>query len=235
LHIDSLKTYITAEYLMGPNSIRILEELLRKHPVRLTADHTILDLGCGKGLTSLVLAKETKASIYANDLWISAEENAARFAEWGISSQVKPVCEDANALHFEKNMFDLLISVDAYHYFATGEGFFTEKLLPFLKDKAAVLIGVPGIKDEYTGRSDELLSSWLGKESYMFQSPIRWREIIGTHERIASVETWEMDCFKQAWDEWFLTGHKYALGDQSFYESLIKPYTCFVGIAVKLK
>ena len=43
-----------------------------------------------------------------------------------------------------------------------------------------VLIGVPGIKDEFTGRSEELLSDWLGNEAYMFQSPSAWREIIGT-------------------------------------------------------
>ncbi len=235
MNFADYKKYISKEVLMGPSSPRILEELLTKHPLQLGEKQIALDLGCGKGLTSLIIAKETGAEVYANDLWISAEDNMKRFEEWGISEQITPVREDANHLGFEAKQFDALFSVDAYHYFATGESFFAEKILPFLNDKATVLIGVPGIKNEYTGSSEELLSPWLGEEAYMFQSPIKWKEIIGTHNRIEAVETWEMDCFEQAWNEWFATGHKFALGDKQFFDSLIQPYTCFVGIYAKLK
>ena len=183
----------------------------------------------------MVLAKETAAKIYASDLWTSAEDNKKRFVEWGIQNQVVPFGEDANALHFEKKLFQALVSVDAYHYFATGTSFFENKILPFLKDKAVALIGIPGVKNEYTARSEELLPQWLGDEAYMFKSPAEWREIIGNSDRIESVETWEMECFDLAWEEWFATEHEYALGDKRFYESLIKPYTCFVGICIKLK
>ena len=78
------------------------------------------------------------------------------------------------------------------------------------------LIGIPSIKDEFTSRSEELLSDWLGDEAYMFQSPSTWREIIGNNDRIVAIETWEMDCFDLAWNEWFATEHKYALGDKHF-------------------
>ena len=98
-----------------------------------------------------------------------------------------------------------------------------------------VLIGIPGVKNAYSGRSEELLAPWLGDEAYMFQSPDRWKEIIGENERIASVETWEMDCFDDAWEQWFATGHKYAIGDKGFFDSLIRPYTCFAGICIRLK
>ena len=30
-----------------------------------------------------------------------------------------------------------------------------------------VLIGIPGLKDEYTGRAEELLSDWLGDDAYI--------------------------------------------------------------------
>lgn len=68
--------------MMGPNSVRVLEELFGKYPMQLTSDDLILDLGCGKGLTSLVIAKEIGAKVYANDLWTSAEENRKRFEEF---------------------------------------------------------------------------------------------------------------------------------------------------------
>ena len=79
LDISDYSKYISEETMMGPSCIRILEELLNKCPLRFNSDDLVLDLGCGKGLTSLVIAKETGAKVYANDLWISSEENQERF------------------------------------------------------------------------------------------------------------------------------------------------------------
>lgn len=103
MNIIDYKKYVSAETMMGPNSVRILAELLEKYPLQTDSDDMILDLGCGTGLTSLIIAKETGARVFANDLWISAEENGKRFAEWGVGEQVTPVCEDASMLHFEKS------------------------------------------------------------------------------------------------------------------------------------
>lgn len=171
MNISNYKKYISAETMMGPNCVRLLGELFDKYPLQLTSDDLVLDLGCGTGLTSLVIAKVTGAKVYANDLWVSAEENGKRFAEWGIYGQVTPICEDANNLHFNERQFNALVSIDSYHYFAGEQGFFQEKILPFMKDGGVILIGIPGLKDEYSGRSEELLSDWLGKEAYMFKSP----------------------------------------------------------------
>ena len=235
MNIEDYKEYMTSETLMGPNSARVLEELLTKYPFQRNTAIKVLDLGCGKGLTSLALARETGAKVYANDLWIAAEDNANRFSQWGVGEQISPVHEDANALAFDKGQFSLLVSIDSYHYFGTKEGFFEEKILPLLSDEAVVLIGIPGMKDEFSGRSEELLPEWLGNEAYMFRSPLEWKEIIGKHDRIEKLETWELDCFDMAWKDWLATDNQYALGDQQFFETVIKPYTCFVGIYIKIK
>lgn len=141
MNINNYKKYLSAETMMGPNSVRVLEELFEKYPLQLSSDDLLLDLGCGKGLTGLVIAKETGARVYANDLWISAEENEKRFDEWGIGGQVIPVCEDANHLNFEEKKFNALVSIDSYHYFVGHQRFFGEKILPFIKDGGAVYIG----------------------------------------------------------------------------------------------
>ena len=108
MNIEKYRKHMTAEMLMGPNSLRILEELLIKHSLTSSANASVLDLGCGKGLTSLAIANETGAKVYAKDLWISAEDNAKRFSEWGVGKQIIPVHEDANELHFDKGQFGAL-------------------------------------------------------------------------------------------------------------------------------
>ena len=235
MNISNYKAYISAETMMGPNSARILAELFDKYPISFVPDDIILDLGCGTGLTSLIIAKETGAKVFANDLWVGAEENGKRFAEWGVREQITPVCEDANNLHFPKEQFRALISIDSYHYFAGSKGFFQKKILPFMKDNGVVLIGIPGIKDEYADCSKSLLSDWLGEDAHMFKSPEYWKELIGSSDRIELVKTWEMECFSKAWDDWLTTNNKYALSDRKYFETIIKPYTCFVGIYIKLK
>ncbi len=234
MNISNYQKYISGETMMGPNSVRILEELLSQCPLRLSPNDQILDLGCGKGLTSLVIAKETGAKVYANDLWINADENRRRFIEWEIDKQVIPVCEDANDLHFEKKQFSALVSIDSYHYFAGSKGFFENKIMPFIKDGGVVLIGVPGIKDEFEGRAAQILFDWLGEDSHMFKGPKVWKELIGNSDRIESVRTWEVDCFDKAWSEWLAVDNKFADSDRQYFDSIIRPYTCFVGIEIKL-
>lgn len=235
--METYNQYFTAEYLMGPNCVRLLCDLLEELPADRPVNGTALDLGCGKGLTSYVAAKETGYTVYANDLWIDGEENRARFEAWGMGERIIPIHEDANDLHFEREMFDLLVSVDCYHYFAGQPGFFAQKILPFMKPGAVVLIAVPGMKDEYEARTLELLMPWLGDEAYMLRSPSRWREIIGEHEDIADVTIWEMDCFEAAWQDWLSLKeeNRYAAGDLQHYETIIKPYTNFVGMMIRKK
>ena len=52
--------------MMGPNSMMLLEELTEK--LSLKPGMRVLDLGCGKGLTSIFLAKEFGLQVFALDL-----------------------------------------------------------------------------------------------------------------------------------------------------------------------
>ena len=204
MRCENYRKFFEVPYMMGPNCLRLLDELLKEYPLQYTPDNLILDLGCGSGLTSLFLANETGATVYANDLWISEEENRKRFADWNMQDKLIPVHEDAVNLHFDKEMFDALISVDSYHYFAGKDGFFAAHILPFIKSDGIVLIAIPGMKNEYDGRSEELLAPWLGEDAHLFQGAGFWKRTIGTQGE-----------------------------DQKHYESIIKPFTTFIGIMVK--
>lgn len=235
--MEKYRELFTSKHLMGPNCVRLLGELLQKMPADMPHQGTALDLGCGKGLTSYMTAKETGYTVYANDLWISAEENRARFESWGMGGKIIPVHEDANNLHFSREMFDLLVSIDSYHYFAGKPGFFADKILPYLRSGGTALIAVPGLRQEFEGRAEELLSPWLGEEAYMFRTPEEWRQIIGSDEEIEQVTIWEMACFDSAWEDWLRLKEEnpYAAGDLKHYETIIRPYTSFIGMMIRKK
>lgn len=230
---DSYRKYFKVPLMMGPNCLRLLDELLEEYPLQYTPDNLVLDLGCGSGITSLFIAKETGATVYANDLWIPEEENRRRFAQWNMQDRLIPVHEDAVNLHFDKEMFDALISIDSYHYFAGKEGFFINNILPYIKSGGIVLIVIPGIKNEYDGQSMKLLTPWLKDEAHMLQSTSFWKQILGMHRDIEDIRTWELSLFELPWQEWFDTKHEFALNDKKYFESIIKPFTTFVGIMVK--
>lgn len=83
--------------IMGPNPVKLAEELLQNH--RIPAHGTVCDLGSGQGLTSVFLAKEYGFTVYAADLWSDPDENRAFFRQMGLSDeQIIPVKADAEAL-----------------------------------------------------------------------------------------------------------------------------------------
>ncbi|MBQ0140840.1 MAG: methyltransferase domain-containing protein [Kurthia sp.] len=127
MNSNKYKDYFTKDYLMGPNSIRLLEELLIKNPDALTSG-TILDLGCGKALTSVYITNETNANtVYATDLWISATENWETRQEWKLEDKMIPIHANALDLPFANDFFDAIVSIDSYHYYGCENEFFAKK------------------------------------------------------------------------------------------------------------
>lgn len=158
-NIEKYRRYFTKDYLMGPNSFRLLDELIRRKPSD-ARFHRTLDLGCGFALTSFFIANETDAdTVYAYDLWIPATENYLRIRENHLEDRVIPIHGDAMELPFAHEYFDVIVSVDAYHYFGCKEGVFAEKILPFVKKDGYVMIAVPGLKEQPKGDLKQLFET----------------------------------------------------------------------------
>src|SRR5579862_585490 len=51
----------------------------------------ILDLGCGRAVSSIFLHREFGAQVWAADLWFSASENAERIHDAGVDHGVFPI------------------------------------------------------------------------------------------------------------------------------------------------
>ncbi len=198
--------------MMGPNAMRVSEELASH--LDINENMRILDLGCGRGLSTLLLTKKYGASVFAADLWISPTENYERFQSIGIDDKAVPIFVDATqGMPFAHRYFDLLFSVDAYHYFGdTAE--MLPSIIPFIKKGGYIAVAVPGLKYEFGENvPEEMRPFWNDDIERTIHSLDWWRELWRGVKGIDMVDIREMACCKQAWDEWLSAYHPVVAGD----------------------
>ena len=192
--------------MMGPNAMRMSEEMASYLTIH--KGMRILDLGCGMGLSTLFLTQKYGATVFAADLWISPTENFERFQSVGIDDRAIPVSVDATkGLPFANGYFDVLFSVDSYHYFGDTEEMLPA-LIPLVKKGGYIAVAIPGLKFEFGENvPDEMKPWWSNAEvARTIRSLGWWKDLWNKADGIEIVDIREMDCCKQAWDEW-LTGY----------------------------
>ena len=133
---------------MGPNALWLTEWLAQA--MQLRSGMRVLDLGCGKGLSSIFLAREFGVQVWATDLWIGASDNWARIRAQRVADQVFPVHAEAHTLPFAGGFFDAIVCVDAYAYFGTDD-LYLGYLCPFVREEGEIGIVVPGLMQEFAG------------------------------------------------------------------------------------
>ena len=132
---------------MGPNPLWLMEWLTEEIPP--ASSSRVLDMGCGRGLTSVFLAEQYAARVVANDLWIKPTENWERFVEAGCEDSIIPIHAEAHTLPYAEGYFDSLLSVDAYHYFGTTDIYLQSHYAKFVRPGGTIGIVVPGLREEF--------------------------------------------------------------------------------------
>ena len=219
--------------IMGPNPIKLEEELLLKH--RIPTGSVVCDLGSGQGLTSVFLAKEYGFTVYAADLWSDPEENRSFFDAIGLDrEQIIPVKADAADLPFEKEFFDAVISVDSYNYFGRDEHYLDDKLLPFVKSGGYIYIAIPGMKQDcYDHLPQELLLSWTPEQLDYMHDIAYWSEMIGKCKGAEVISVKEMESNEEVWADWLSQENEYAVGDRKAMEAGGGKYLNFIAIVMR--
>lgn len=221
--------------IMGPNPIKLEEELLLDHQI--PAHAVVCDLGSGQGLTSVFLAKEYGFTVYAADLWSDPAENRAFFDAMGLDRrQIIPVKADATNLPFEKNFFDAVVSTDSYNYFGRDERYLDDKLLPFVKPGGLVYIAIPGMKRDYHDHlPEELLLSWTPEQLDYMHDVDYWRGIVSQCRGAEVLSTREMESNDEVWADWLAQDNEYAVGDRKSMEAGGGKYLNFIAIVLRKK
>ena len=221
--------------IMGPNPVKLEEELLLDH--RIPEGAVVCDLGSGQGLTSVFLAKEFGFTVYAADLWSDPEENRRFFDEMGLSrEQIIPVKADAADLPFEKEFFDAVVSTDSYNYFGRDPRYLDEKLLPFVKSGGYLYIAIPGMKKDLHDRlPPELLLSWTPEQLDYLHDADYWRKITGKCRGAEVLSVQEMESNEEVWADWLKQENEYAVGDRKAMEAGGGKYLNFIAIVLRKK
>jgi cyclopropane fatty-acyl-phospholipid synthase-like methyltransferase len=184
------------ENLMGPHPLWLLESLCEVMPVE--RGMRILDLGCGTALTSIFLAREFGAQVWATDLWIEPSANQARIEKAGVAACVIPIYGEAHALPFTKGFFDLVVSIDAYHYFGTDD-LYLGYIAEFLRPGGRIGVVAPALLTELGARVPESLVPYWEWEFCSFHSPSWWR---AHWEKTGKVVVDVAELVEDGWRDW---------------------------------
>lgn len=184
------------ENLMGPNAIWLAESL--SQVMSLQAGTQVLDLGCGKAISSIFLAQEFQLQVWATDLWIDASDNWQRICAANLQRQVFPIHAEAHALPFAHGFFDALLSLDAYHYFGTDD-LYVGYISQFIRAGGLMGIVVPGVLKELNGEVPAHIAPYWQWDWWSFHSPEWWQQ---HWEKTGLVEVVHADSIPNGWKHW---------------------------------
>ena len=199
---------------MGPNPLWLLEELCEHLDLR--PGMKVLDLGCGKGITSVFLAREYGVTVFAGDLWIRATDNLRRFEEAGVADKVFPLHAEAHALPYAEAFFDAAVAIDSYHYFGASESYFPDVFSKLVKPKGQFGIVVPGLGREFDKGYPETLAELWFPELFTFHSKNWWRvlwEKTGLCEIVACYDMADPKALWRPWADWAKENFAKEFGD----------------------
>jgi SAM-dependent methyltransferase len=159
---------------MGPNPLWLLEDLCRDLDLR--PGMRVLDLGSGRGATSVFLAREFGVSVVAADLWVDPAVAAATFAAQGVADRVEAVRAEAHTLPFGAESFDAIVSVDAFEYFGTADNYLPY-LAGFLKPGGQLGMATPAMRREIRelGVIPPHIKACVGWEAIAWHTAEWWR------------------------------------------------------------
>ena len=147
----------------------------------------VLDLGCGRAMSSIFLRREFGVQVWATDLWFSASENLRRIRDAGVEEGVFPIHADARSLPFAAGFFDAIVAIDSFFYYGTDDLYLND-LARFVKPGGPVAIAGAGLMQEIDGPvPDHLREWWTQDHPWFLHSAAWWRRHWG-RTRILDVE-----------------------------------------------
>jgi SAM-dependent methyltransferase len=180
----------------GANPLWLTEWLTSNFDLR--PGMRVLDLGCGRALSSIFLRLEFEVQVWAVDLWFSASENMKRIRDAGVENHVYPIHAEARALPFADDFFDAIIAIDSFPYFGTDDHYLNY-LAGFVKPGGAIGIAGAGLMHEIEASIPDTLAAWWEPNMFCLHSPSWWQ----SHWKKSGIVDVELaDAMHEGWRLW---------------------------------
>ena len=185
---------------MGPHPLWLLEDL--SSGLDLRPGMRVLDLGSGRGATSVFLAREFGVQVVAADLWVPPDEAMAVFSAANVADRVLAVRAEGHALPFGAGSFDAIVSIDAFEYFGTSEHYLPN-LTRLLVPDGQLGVATPALRTE-ARELDEIpahVRACVGWEALAWHTADWWRRLWQATGLVTCV-TCRLQ--EDGWEDWLL-------------------------------
>jgi len=133
---------------MGGGALFLAVRMARTMDLR--PEEIVLDLGCGKGSTSVFLARHYGVRVVAVDLWIPATFLADKIAANGYRDRILPLHLDiTEELPFARDYFDAIFCMNSLSFYGGSVGFLRH-LLKHLSPGGVFCVGMETLSHEFT-------------------------------------------------------------------------------------
>ncbi|MFL5331345.1 MAG: SAM-dependent methyltransferase [Gemmataceae bacterium] len=187
--------WVTVGVSGAANPLWLAEWLAEKLDLR--AGMRVLDLGCGRALSSIFLHREFGVQVWATDLWFSASENLQRIRDAGVEDSVFPIHADARSLPFAVEFFDAIVTIDSLFYFGTDD-LYLNYLARFVKPSGQIGFAGVGWMQEIDSVPDHLREWWTNDLCCLHSAP--WWKAHWRRSGIVDIES--ADNLDDGWKYW---------------------------------
>jgi cyclopropane fatty-acyl-phospholipid synthase-like methyltransferase len=189
--------WIRASASGGANALWLTEWLTEAMPLQ--PGMKVLDLGCGRAMSSIFLRREFGVQVWATDLWFNASENLQRVRDAGVEDGVFPIHADARALPFAAEFFDAIVSIDSFIYYGTDD-YYLNYLARLVKPGGQIGIAQCGLRHEMDDPVPAHLREWWTQEQlWSFHSATWWRH---HWSRTGILDIEAADLLPDGWRHW---------------------------------
>ncbi len=170
--------------MMAPGGLFLAKLMADKLDLR--PGSTVLDLGCGRGQSSVFLAAKYKVNVVSVDLWIGSEERRSNAAQAGVASQITPLQGDIKrGLPGGFGGFDAIFAMQSFHTFGTSNGIL-KYLASLLRSGGKMCIAQTCFNEEPAALPDIYRETGGWNAEYeKYHSPNWWRRHFETVGELA--------------------------------------------------